>query len=143
MLPKLKFARLTYDLTKILVNHPATCISVHPKFICIGTIWGSIYLFDHEGNIVRSSKELKGHSVSINKISIDERGDYIASCSDDGVVHISGLYTSDGDHDVTIGRLVKSVSIDPFYYKSNSHKRFITGDERLVLHEKALLYGFK
>ncbi|KAL0275469.1 UNVERIFIED_CONTAM: hypothetical protein PYX00_003307 [Menopon gallinae] len=106
-------------------------------------MWGSIHLLDHQGNIVRSAKELKGHSVSINKISIDERGDYIASCSDDGIVHISGLYTSDGDHDVTIGRLVKSVAIDPYYHKSNSHKRFITGDERLIIHEKALLYGFK
>lgn len=102
-----------------------------------------MHLLDHQGNIVKNSKELRGHSVAINKISIDERGDFVGSCSDDGIVHICGLYTSDNDQDLNIGRLVKSVAIDPMYYKSGSGRRFITGDERLVLHEKTFLSRLK
>lgn len=142
-LPRLKYARLKNNLTSVLAKCSATCLSVHPKLICMGTTWGSIHLFDHQGNTVKNSGDLKGHSVSVNKITMDERGDFIASCSDDGYIHICGLYTTENDYDLNIGRLVKSIAIDPLYYKLNSHKRFITGDERLVLHEKALLYGFK
>lgn len=134
---KLKYGRLANDLQIILTNDSASCIAVHPKFVCIGTDWGVIHLLDHQGNSVKN-KALRAHSVAVNQISIDAKGDYIASCSDDGKVLVFGLYSSDNNHDIKLGRLVRSIAIDPNYYKSGSGRRFITGDERLVLHEKVL-----
>lgn len=58
-------------------------------------MWGAIYLLDMQGNSIikdetegkeRVSKALLAHTVAVNQISIDSRGDYIASCSDDGKV---------------------------------------------------------
>lgn len=105
--PRLKYNRITNDLQKILCKDAASCIAVHPKviqilllikvekciknhcflfqFICLGSHWGAVHLFDHQGNSVRG-QELPAHTVMVNQISIDERGDHIASCSDDGKV---------------------------------------------------------
>lgn len=135
--PKLRYVRMANDLRNILTNDSASCVAVHPKFVCIGTAWGVIHLLDHQGNNVRN-KELRAHSVAVNQISIDANGDYIASCSDDGKVFVFGLYSTDNNHDISFDRLVRSIAIDPNYYKSGSGRRFITGDERLVLHEKTL-----
>jgi WD40 repeat protein len=55
------------------------------QFVCVGSHWGMIHLLDHQGNNVRS-KELRAHTVAVNQISIDQNGDFIASCSDDGKV---------------------------------------------------------
>lgn len=136
--PKLKYIRITNDLKNILCKDAASCIAVHTKFICVGTHWGMIHLLDHQGNSIRN-KELRAHTVAVNQISIDANGDFIASCSDDGKVFVYGLYTSENNQSLVIGRLVKCVAIDPNYYKSGSGRRFITGDERLVLHEKTFL----
>uniref|UniRef100_A0A1B6C2S4 RING-type domain-containing protein n=1 Tax=Clastoptera arizonana TaxID=38151 RepID=A0A1B6C2S4_9HEMI len=140
--PKLKYARITNDLQNIFFQDSASCIAVHPKFICIGTHFGMIHLLDHQGNSIRY-KELRAHTVAVNQISIDINGDYIASCSDDGKVYVYGLYTSDNNQEMVVGRLVKCIAIDPSYYKSGSGRRFITGDERLVLHEKTLFSRIK
>lgn len=140
--PKLKYVRLTNDLQSILTKDAASCIAVHPKFVCVGSHWGMIHLLDHQGNNV-CNKELRAHTVAVNQISIDLNGDFIASCSDDGKVFIYGLYSTENNHNMVIGRLVKSVAIDPNYYKSGSGRRFITGDERLVLHEKTFLSRLK
>ncbi|XP_073992200.1 vacuolar protein sorting-associated protein light [Rhodnius prolixus] len=140
--PKLKYMRMSNDLRNILSKDAASCVAVHPKFLCVGTDWGIIHLLDHQGNNVWN-RELRAHSVAVNQISIDANGDYIASCSDDGKVIVFGLYSSENSHDFLVGRLVRSVAIDPFYYKSGSGRRFITGDERLVLHEKSLFSRLK
>ncbi|XP_063231920.1 vacuolar protein sorting-associated protein 41 homolog isoform X2 [Bacillus rossius redtenbacheri] len=140
--PKLKFARVANDLRNILTKDAASCIAVHPKFVCIGSLWGVIHMLDHQGNSIRS-KELHAHSVAVNQISIDQSGDFIASCSDDGKVFVCGLYSTEESQSVVIGRLVKSVAIDPAYSKPGSGRRFITGDERLVLHERTFLSRLK
>lgn len=55
------------------------------QFVCVGSHWGMVHLLDHQGNNVRN-KELRAHTVAVNQISIDQNGDFIASCSDDGKV---------------------------------------------------------
>lgn len=84
-----------------------------------------IHLLDHQGNNIKS-KTLQAHTVAVNQISIDHNGDFIASCSDDGKVFIYGLYSTENNHNMSMGRLVKSIAIDP-NYKSGSGRRFITG----------------
>ncbi|XP_076241786.1 vacuolar protein sorting-associated protein light [Calliopsis andreniformis] len=140
--PRLKYVRVRNDLEHILQNDAASCIAVHPKFLCLGSHWGMIHLLDHQGNNIQS-KSLQVHTVAVNQISIDHNGDFIASCSDDGKVFIYGLYSTENNHNMSMGRLVKSIAIDPNYYKSGSGKRFITGDDKLVLYEKTFLSRMK
>ncbi|XP_066257925.1 vacuolar protein sorting-associated protein 41 homolog [Euwallacea similis] len=140
--PKLKYVRLGNDLKKILNKTSATCIAVHTKFICLGSHLGIIYVLDHEGNNVLSQRP-KAHSVSVNHISIDKNGDYIASCSDDGRVYVHGLLSTENNYNLNVARLVKTVALDPNYCKSPSNKRFITGDDKLTLHERTFLGGLK
>ncbi|XP_029675831.1 vacuolar protein sorting-associated protein 41 homolog isoform X2 [Formica exsecta] len=140
--PRLKYVRIRNDLEHILQNDAASCIAVHPKFLCLGSHWGMIHLLDHQGNNVKS-KTLQAHTVAVNQISIDHNGDFIASCSDDGKVFIYGLYSTEDNHNMSMGRLVKSIAIDPNYYKSGSGRRFITGDDKLVLYEKIFLARMK
>lgn len=131
--------RLQNDVSEILEKHASSCLALHPKFVCIGTVWGSIHLLDHLGNKVRNARSLKAHSVAVNCLDIDARGDFVASCSDDGIVRVCGFYKDDSDYDIQTGRLVKAVAIDPNYGKTGTGKRFITGEERLILHEKTFL----
>ena len=42
-----------------------------------------------------------------------------------------------------LDRPIKSIALDPLYYKSGSGRRFVTGDERLILHEKGFLSRLK
>ncbi|CAK9833550.1 Vacuolar protein sorting-associated protein 41 homolog [Anthophora retusa] len=140
--PRLKYVRMRNDLEHILQNDAASCIAVHPKFLCLGSYWGTIHLLDHQGNNIQSNS-LQTHAVAVNQISIDHNGDFVASCSDDGKVFIFGLYSTQNNHKMSMGRLVKSIAIDPNYYKSGSARRFITGDDKLVLYEKTFLSRMK
>ncbi|CAH0719696.1 unnamed protein product, partial [Brenthis ino] len=115
-----------------------------PKLKYDRTQWGVIHLLDHEGNTVpisqdNNQKDLQAHAIAVNKISVDLNGDYIASCSDDGKVLVYGLYSNDNTHNLTLGRVVKSIALDPFYFKSGSGRRFLTGDNKLILYEKTFL----
>ncbi|VVC29341.1 Armadillo-type fold,Protein kinase, ATP binding site,WD40-repeat-containing domain,Protein kinase [Cinara cedri] len=136
--PKLKYVRLTNDVQTILTKDGVSYLAAHPKFLCIGTNWGSIHLLDFEGNIV-NNRQLRPHTVAVNQISIDSRGEFIATCSDDGNVFVYGLYTTEDAQEISLGRCVKSVAIDPLYHKSGNYRRFITGDDRLMLHERTFL----
>ncbi|KAJ3651990.1 hypothetical protein Zmor_017992 [Zophobas morio] len=140
--PKLKYVRLSNDLQNILLTSSATCIGVHPKFVCIGSHWGVIHLLDHQGNSIKS-KELRPHTVGVNQICIDGSGEYIATCSDDGKVFIHGLFSKENSLHLNVGRLVKTVALDPMYYKYGANRRFITGDDKLTLYERTFLGSLK
>ena len=87
-----------------------------------------IYVLDHLGNAARGH-ELQAHAVSVNQISLDSEGDYIASCSDDGRVVVHGWYSSENSHNLTFDRPVKSVALDPNYCKPRSGRKFLTGEQ--------------
>jgi len=53
--------------------------------LVIGSHSGSVHIFDHEGNRI-TDKQFQSHDITVNQLSIDEKGEYIASCSDDGKV---------------------------------------------------------
>lgn len=64
--------------------------------MCLGTHWGSVHLLDHQGNTVDTPinrRDSPRHMVSVNQISIDSKGEHIASCSDDGMVQIIVHFT--------------------------------------------------
>ena len=58
-------------------------------------------------------------------------------------VLVNGLYTTENTHTLTLDRPVHSVALDPFYYKSGSGRKFVTGDDRITLHEKVFLSRLK
>lgn len=118
------------------------------QFLCIGTHWGAVHLLDHQGNTVDTSinvdaEEIPPHVVSVNQISIDNKGEFIATCSDDGTVVVSGFYTNENNHKMKLERAVNTIALDPMYYKSGSGRRFIIGDNKLTLYEKTFLKGIK
>ncbi|KAL9968327.1 hypothetical protein ACROYT_G026688, partial [Oculina patagonica] len=82
--PKLKYERIGNAMNTILNGEEcASCMAVHTKFLALGTHYGVVHILDHQGN-PSSSKKYPSHTTAINQISIDQSGDYIASCSDDG-----------------------------------------------------------
>ncbi|KAK9887593.1 hypothetical protein WA026_023476 [Henosepilachna vigintioctopunctata] len=140
--PKLKYIRLSNDIQSILLKSAATCICVHPKFICIGSHWGIIHVLDHQGNNI-VGKELKAHTVGVNQISIDANGEFIATCSDDGKIFIHSLFNKENNFTLNVGRLLKTISLDPNYNKFGNTKRFILGDDKLTLYERNFLGSLK
>lgn len=83
--------------------------------------------------------------MAVTQISIDHVGEHVASCSMDGRVVISGLYTKENNHMLSSGKPVFSVALDPIFARPGSGKRFMTGDsERVIMYERtAFLNRYK
>ena len=77
-------------------------------------------------------------------MSIDHAGEHYASCSDDGRVVVTGLYSDDNGVNFNMDRAVQSIAIDPIYSRANSGRRFMTGaGDKLVMHEKVIFGRYK
>ncbi|KAJ6653325.1 hypothetical protein lerEdw1_009354 [Lerista edwardsae] len=79
--PKLKYERLSNGVTEILQKDVASCMTVHEKFLALGTHYGKVYLLDVQGNI---TQKFDISPVKINQISLDESGEHLGVCSEDG-----------------------------------------------------------
>ncbi|XP_031573890.1 vacuolar protein sorting-associated protein 41 homolog [Actinia tenebrosa] len=133
--PKLKYERLGNAVNDILKGKEcASCMAVHSKFLALGTHYGVVHVMDHLGNNIRS-KEFPSHTTAVNQISIDQKGDYVASCSDDGRVVINGLYSSENNVQTNFDTPIKAVALDPDY-SSKQAKMYVTGGEKLILTER-------
>jgi len=141
--PKLKYERLSADLKAILNKDVASCLSVHNRFLILGSHWGVIHLLDAMGNSL-PSRQAQAHTITVNQVSIDHAGEYYASCSDDGRILITGLYSEENSYNYNFEKPVKSIAIDPIYARANSGRRFMTGvEDKLILHEKAFFGNYK
>lgn len=47
----------------------------------MGTHWGVVHIMDFEGN---ENQKFQAHQATVNDLSVDLDGEYIASASDDG-----------------------------------------------------------
>nr|XP_017034718.1 vacuolar protein sorting-associated protein 41 homolog isoform X2 [Drosophila kikkawai] len=142
--PKFKYQRIANDLKNILNTDVVTATAVHPKFIVFGTFRGRVYLLDHQGNSVDSNLstgESQTHQVAVNQIDVDPKGEYVATCSDDGKVKITGLFSCENNHSLSFGKCIKAVALEPDP-KSRTRK-FIVGDDKLILYERNLLNKLK
>ncbi|KAJ1561457.1 hypothetical protein HK405_003882 [Cladochytrium tenue] len=79
--PKLKYQRLAGTLSDTLKKDAVSTMAVSDRFLALGTHWGVVHILDLNGNDV---KKFEAHSATVNEISIDTNGEYIASASDDG-----------------------------------------------------------
>eukprot|EP00833_Pecoramyces_ruminatium_P006798 jgi/Orpsp1_1/1180830/evm.model.c7180000074804.1 len=131
--PKLKYQIINGSLSEILKKDNISTITASDRFLALGTHNGMIHILDLTGNSV---KRFKCHSATINQISIDDNGEYIASASDDGRVVINGLYTAESNN-YTYKRPVKAIALEPNFSKKSS-RQFVSGGtaEQLILSGK-------
>ncbi|GCC19496.1 hypothetical protein chiPu_0000030 [Chiloscyllium punctatum] len=136
--PKLKYERLANGVTDILQKDAASCMTVHDKFLALGTHHGKVYLLDVQGNM---TQRFDISSVKVNQVSLDESGEHIGICSEDGKVQVVGLYTREGFHE-NFDCPIKIVALHPQFGRSSS-KQFITGANKLLLYERNWLNRWK
>ncbi|KAK6138139.1 hypothetical protein DH2020_028119 [Rehmannia glutinosa] len=106
----------------LLQSDAASCIAVAERMIALGTHAGSVHILDFLGNQV---KEFIAHTAAVNDLCFDIEGEYIGSCSDDGSVVISSLFT-DERMKFEYHRPMKTIALDPDYVRKSS-RRFVTG----------------
>ena len=82
-----------------------------PKLILLATISGFVFVLD---NKCEQITKLKCHSKKINDMSLDKTNDMLATCSDDGNVVITNMYTRENTKHV-YQRSVYSVALYPKY----------------------------
>lgn len=116
--PLLKYSRLGGSLHEIFSKgNCASALCVGERFLALGTHLGYLYILDFEGNIVKAGDKelsLSPHTETINDISIDISGEFVASCSNDGKVVVTHLYGKDSTK-MEFTKTVKAVAIDPLY----------------------------
>ncbi|XP_015273395.1 PREDICTED: vacuolar protein sorting-associated protein 41 homolog [Gekko japonicus] len=136
--PKLKYERLSNGVTEILQKDVASCMTVHEKFLALGTHYGKVYLLDVQGNI---TQKFDISPVKINQVSLDESGEHMGVCSEDGKVQVFGLYTGEEFHE-TFDCPIKIVAVHPQFVRSH-YKQFVTGGNKLLLYEKTWMSRWK
>ncbi|KAK9800354.1 hypothetical protein WJX73_009236 [Symbiochloris irregularis] len=134
--PRLKYNRLGASVCEILETAAASSLCVSEKILALGTHTGSVHVLDVSGNEV---KRFAAHKATVNDISFDDEAEYIASCSDDGSVSISGLYTEEAAV-FKYHRPVKTIALDP-RYASRKTREFVTGGlaGQLILNSRGWL----
>jgi vacuolar protein sorting-associated protein 41 len=85
--PLFKYLRIACDLREIVKSDSISEVFATEKIIAVGSSWGNLYILDHDGN-VNCNKKFPKHIVAVNQISMDMKGEYMASCSDGGEVRI-------------------------------------------------------
>uniref|UniRef100_A0A803SMK4 Vacuolar protein sorting-associated protein 41 homolog n=1 Tax=Anolis carolinensis TaxID=28377 RepID=A0A803SMK4_ANOCA len=136
--PKLKYERLSNGVTEILQKDVASCMTVHEKFLALGTHYGKVYLLDVQGNI---TQKFDISPVKINQISLDESGEHMGVCSEDGKVQVFGLYTGE-EFQETFDCPIKIIAVHPQFVRSHC-KQFVTGGNKLLLYEKTWMNRWK
>uniref|UniRef100_A0A5F9DMY6 Vacuolar protein sorting-associated protein 41 homolog n=1 Tax=Oryctolagus cuniculus TaxID=9986 RepID=A0A5F9DMY6_RABIT len=136
--PKLKYERLSNGVTEILQKGAASCMTVHDKFLALGTHYGKVYLLDVQGNI---TQKFDVSPVKINQISLDESGEHMGVCSEDGKVQVFGLYSGEEFHE-TFDCPIKIIAVHPHFVRS-SCKQFVTGGKKLLLFERSWMNRWK
>lgn len=131
--PKLNYQRLGAGIGDMLKKDSASCTTVSDRFLAMGTHWGVVHIMDFEGN---ENQKFQAHQATVNDLSVDLDGEYIASASDDGKVVINGLFQNE-DHVFNYKRPIKAVALEPHYARSNA-RQFVSGGMagQLILNEK-------
>ncbi|EGC37705.1 hypothetical protein DICPUDRAFT_149700 [Dictyostelium purpureum] len=132
--PILKYNRLGHGITEILKKDSASCMAIHPKFLVLGTHWGSVTIHDFDGNEI---KRYDTQNSTITEIVIDPKGDYIASCSEDGKVVINPFDKSGEQFIYNYTRPITAIALDPEFASKNT-RQFVSGGKQgqLILNSK-------
>lgn len=127
--PKLRYQRLGGSVPGIFKTDAASCMAVHEKLLALGTHEGCVYILDLNGNEIM---KFTVHTTTVNELSIDASGEYIASCSMDGKVFVHGLLTGELV-EYTFSRPVIGLALDPDYAGKKNSRQFCTGNKAGVV----------
>lgn len=131
--PRLVYERIKNEISAIAQKDAISCFCVNSRLLVVGTHWGKIFVLDHLGNKVHRDIMLPTQS-SVTQVSVDLKGEFIASCSGDKV-YIHSLLTAENLL-LNFDRPVRAVAIDPNFTCKNSDRRIITGEDKVVLHSR-------
>uniref|UniRef100_A0A0N5AMX6 RING-type domain-containing protein n=1 Tax=Syphacia muris TaxID=451379 RepID=A0A0N5AMX6_9BILA len=140
--PRFRYSRILNSIPSILAKDSASCMTIHDKFIAIGSHAGYIYIFDHLGNL-HSENTVKHHKSSITNVVIDGTGGYMISCASDAVSRICSVGSTELNQTLDLKTPAKCLAISPNFAKRNSGHGFITGDKNLVLHEHKIFFNYR
>lgn len=87
--PLLKYERVGGHFHAIFKDDSLSCLALHVRFLCAGTYNGNVLLLELDGRFIR---RLHQHYKKVNHVCVDETGQFIASCSDDGTVAVYSLF---------------------------------------------------
>eukprot|EP01024_Parvocaulis_polyphysoides_P026079 TRINITY_DN23781_c0_g1_i1.p1 TRINITY_DN23781_c0_g1~~TRINITY_DN23781_c0_g1_i1.p1 ORF type:complete len:184 (+),score=22.78 TRINITY_DN23781_c0_g1_i1:30-581(+) len=135
--PRLKYQRVAgEDVVQLLTEDSVSCLAVTDKVLVLGLHSGKVVVTDVQGNII---KQYKNHGDRVNDLSLDERVEFVGSCSEDGSVSINSLYTNE-NYNYKYDRSIKSIALDPMYDHKKSNQ-FVSGglSGNLRLHTKFVL----
>ncbi|RHY32856.1 hypothetical protein DYB32_002161 [Aphanomyces invadans] len=131
--PLLKYERVGGHFHTLLRDDALSCIAGHMNFICVGTFSGHVLLLELNGRYIR---RLHQHHKRVHEICIDESGQHIVSCSDDGTVAVYALLPMSTEQDasrVVIPTSGGEVNIYNFYnavYSAQLEHGYATKRER-------------
>ncbi|XP_078448521.1 vacuolar protein sorting 41 [Wolffia australiana] len=120
--PRLKYQRMEGNVPSLLSADAASSIAVSERMIALGTRGGVVHILDFQGNQI---KEFRSHSATVNDLCFDSDGEFIGSCSDDGLIVINSLFT-DESFKFVYHRPMKALALDPSCSRK-SFRRFVTG----------------
>eukprot|EP01083_Nonionella_stella_P289010 983564_1 len=130
--PKLKYERLGAGVSEILKADRAACFRAHEKFLVLGTASGSVHILDFNGYEI---KRFNVHSGRVNDVAVDLKGDYIASCADDGKIFVINLFSPDQAVHSYL-RPVMAVALHPRYGGPNTVVASGGRGQQLILNTK-------
>mmetsp|Transcript_26754 Transcript_26754/g.64857 ORF Transcript_26754/g.64857 Transcript_26754/m.64857 type:complete len:945 (-) Transcript_26754:128-2962(-) len=121
--PILKYQRLSESVPEILATDSISCFAAHEKFLMIGTRSGNIHQLDLNGNEI---VKLSTHTSPINFLHLNTTGDFVASCSDDGHVVVTNLFSRSSKR-YRFNQAINCVCLSPAY---SSKPMFVCGGKK-------------
>ncbi|PAV83343.1 hypothetical protein WR25_16354 isoform A [Diploscapter pachys] len=122
---------------QLVKNQIATCIAVHEKLLVVGTASGYVWTMDHLGHVDHQNVPIiRPHRCPVTCLSIDEPGNYVLSCANDGRVVASGIGTSGKHFKLNLNFMPRSIAICPSFSRPNAAQMFIVGERNLMLYER-------
>jgi len=129
----LKYHRVEGKLAQSIESDRVTCLKIAEDTVLYGTEEGSVHLMNLTGDILKSFP--REHDRSVNDVSIDDSGNTICSCSDNGNVTLHYL-GEEGEREHTLNHTepIKCVCIEDSTVGKRDYDLIVGGVSGLLLH---------
>ncbi|VDO27309.1 unnamed protein product [Haemonchus placei] len=136
--PRFKYERVEgRDAKQMISSQVLTSIAAHAKLIAVGTQMGYVWIMDHFGHVDNQNVPvMRPHRSAVTRLAIDEPGNYVMSCANDGRVAISGIGCNNLNHVVNLSVMPRSIAINPFFSLPTSTPMFAIGERNFIFYEK-------
>ncbi|EAU82714.2 vacuolar protein sorting 41 [Coprinopsis cinerea okayama7 len=141
--PALKYSRIEGAVPDLLKKDSASAIAISGnRLIALGTHAGIVHIMDLTGKRLKSYKP---HLASIVDIEFDETGDWVATASIDGQVHVRSVSltapASSEHYSFDLKRPMRTIALEPQFASKRSTRAFVCGGlaGNLIMYEKGWL----